>query len=269
MLTELSCTEPGGPPGWQCSAVTAETVTHLNGREGKGDSVVTSTETRSSPDASQTAPRSQGFVMTEKRGCIKATQAQTPCWVLDNQPQAPVPVSEGRGLLQPGVRTPGQNPVNTSSRPTGLHRGKPRDHSGGCRPFLLASQSTATFKSFDELLGSSDNALLLLGRPLVMTRGRRGLREPNHTRGVNERRPGWGGHPSCDHIPCTKRTLMAAVKGACQLKRGETKQATDCEGPNKVANGPPALQNGVRPRGSPRVIHRSWRGQGQDFEAAS
>lgn len=131
MLTELSCTEPGGPPGWQCSAVTAETVTHLKGREGKGDSVVTSTETSSSPDASQTAPRSQGFVMTEKRGCIKATQAQTPCWVLDNQPQAPVPVSEGRGLLQPGVRTPGQNPVNNTSRPTGLHRGKPRDHSGG------------------------------------------------------------------------------------------------------------------------------------------
>lgn len=62
---------------------------------------------------------------------------------------------------------------------------------------------------------------------------------------------------------------MAAVKGACQLKRGETKQATDCEGPNKVANGPPALQNCVRPRGlpeshSPELVPQSL-GEGWAF----
>lgn len=70
----------------------------------------------------------------------------------------------------------------------GLCQEKPSDHWGGYKPVPLSSRrSKAPFKSFIELLSSSNNKLLLLERPLVTFRWQRGPGVAGITPGGSER----------------------------------------------------------------------------------
>lgn len=159
-------------------------------------------------------PLSQSFMMSEKRVCIKATQAQPPWWVLcrglskTRTKYLHQPPKGGRCCSPESGPCPELGNDTEFSHLIGLRQEKPGDHWGRYRPLSLSSQRTrAPFKSFDELL--------LLERLLVMFRWQRGPEAAGLTPQKAARGGQAGGErPSCNHINCTKRTRTAVVNGS-------------------------------------------------------